>query len=126
VRASFEQRKSSPVGCASFQETGTVRKQCQAYFTLGFALRIQEDISRIPGDVLRRAMSSVHDRLAECKQRNGGHLEDETSGMMCCFFFVLYYVSRPLIHLFLQMLKYVLPYKYNCVMISNAFNFFNT
>jgi len=32
-------------------------------------------------------MSSVHDRLAECEQRNGGHLEDVTSGMMCCFFF---------------------------------------
>jgi len=30
-------------------------------------------------------MSSVHDRLAECEQRNGGHLEDVTSGMM--FFF---------------------------------------
>jgi len=38
-------------------------------------LRIQEEISRIPVDVLRRAMSSVHDRLAECEQRNGGHLE---------------------------------------------------
>ena len=46
VRTSFEQ-KSSPVGCVSFQETVTVRKQCQAYFTLGFALRIQEEISRI-------------------------------------------------------------------------------
>ena len=68
--------KSSPVGCASFQETGTVRKQCQAYITLGLALRIQEEISRIPVDVLLRAMSSVHDRLAECEQRNGGHLED--------------------------------------------------
>jgi len=22
-------------------------------------------------------LSSVHDRLAECEQRNGGHLEDE-------------------------------------------------
>jgi len=35
-------------------------------------------------------MSSVHDRLTECEQRNGGHLEDVTSGMMCCvcvFFF---------------------------------------
>jgi len=32
-------------------------------------------------------MSSVHDRLAECKQRNGGHLEDVTSGMMCCVLF---------------------------------------
>jgi len=31
-------------------------------------------------------MSSVHDRLAECEQRNGGHLEDVTSGMMCFFF----------------------------------------
>ena len=75
------------MGCASFQETGTLRKQCQAYFTLGFALRIQEEISRIPVDVLRRAMSSVHDRLAECEQRNRGHLEDVTSGMMCCAFF---------------------------------------
>ena len=46
----------SPVSCASFKETGTVRKQCQAYFTLGFALRIQEEISRIPVDVLHRAM----------------------------------------------------------------------
>ena len=56
------------------------------YFTLGFALRIQEEISRIPIDVLRRVMSSVHDRLAECEQRNGGHLEDVKSRMMCCFF----------------------------------------
>ena len=39
-------------------------------------LRIQEDISRISVDVLRRAMNSVHDRLVECEQRNGGHLED--------------------------------------------------
>ena len=31
-------------------------------------------------------MSSVHDRLAECEQRNGGHLEDEMSGMICVFF----------------------------------------
>jgi len=29
-------------------------------------------------------MSSVHDRFAECEQRNGGHLEVVTSGMMCC------------------------------------------
>jgi hypothetical protein len=27
-------------------------------------------------DVLHRAMSSVQDRLAECEQCNGGHLED--------------------------------------------------
>ena len=31
-------------------------------------------------------MSSVHDRLAECELRNGGHLEVVTSGMMCCVF----------------------------------------
>jgi len=31
-------------------------------------------------------MTSVHDRLAECVQFNGGHLEDVTSGMMCCVF----------------------------------------
>ena len=39
-------------------------------------IRIQEEISRIPVDVLRTAMSCVHDRLAECERRNGGHLED--------------------------------------------------
>ena len=39
------------------------------------------------------------------------------------FFYVLCYVSRPLIHLFLQMLKYVLPYKRNCLMISNTLIF---
>jgi hypothetical protein len=39
-------------------------------------LWLQEEISRIPVDVLRRAMSSVHERLAECEQRNGGRLED--------------------------------------------------
>ena len=39
-------------------------------------LRIQEEISRIPVDMLCRAMSSVHDRLAEGEQRNGGDLED--------------------------------------------------
>ena len=80
-------------------------------------LRIQEEISRIPVDVKGTAMSSVHDRFAECEQCNGGHLE----GVI--FFYVLCYVSRPLIHLFLQMLKYVLPYKCYCIMISNTFNF---
>jgi len=67
-------------------------------------------------------MSSVHDRLAECEQRNGGHLEDVMSGKMC-FFFVLCFVSRPLTHLFLQILKYVLPHKCNCITISDTFNF---
>jgi len=75
VRVSFEQspRRSA---VRHSKKIGTVRKQCQVYFTLGFALRIQEEISRIPVDVLRRDMSSVDDRLAECEQRNGGHLED--------------------------------------------------
>ena len=71
-------------------------------------------------------MSSAHDRLAECERRNGGHLEDvifRVEWWVVCFF-VLCYVSRPLLHLLLQMLKYVLPYKCNCIMISNTFNFF--
>jgi len=68
-------------------------------------------------------MGSVHDRLAECEQRNGAHPEDVMSGMM--FFFVLCFVLVPLIQLFLQMLKYVLPYKCNSVMISKVFNFFS-
>ena len=33
---------------------------------------------------------------------------------------------KTLIHLFLHMLKYVLHYKCNCIMISKTFNFFNT
>ena len=37
--------------------------------------------------------------------------------------YVLCYITGPLIHLFPQMLKYVLPYKCNCIMISNTFNF---
>jgi len=32
-------------------------------------------------------MSSVHNRFAECEQRNGGHLEDIASGMICCVFY---------------------------------------
>ena len=76
-------------------------------------LRIQEEISRIPVDVLRRAMSSVQDRLAECEQHNGGHLEDVIFRVGWCVFYVLCYVSRPLIHLFLQMLKYVVSPKRN-------------
>ena len=57
------------------------------HFTLVFALRIQEEISETPVDVLRKVMSSVHDRLAECEQHNGEHLEDVTNGMMFCVFF---------------------------------------
>ena len=56
-------------------------------------LRIEEEISRIPIDVLHRAMNSVHDRLAECEQHNGGHLEDviffELNDVLCFFFYVL-------------------------------------
>jgi len=66
-------------------------------------------------------MSSVHDQLAECEQRNGGHLEDVTSGMMGCVFFILCYVLGPLFHLFLQMLKYVLPYKCKCIISNTLF-----
>jgi len=73
----------------------------------------------MPVDVLRGAMSSVHYRLAGCEQRNGGHLED-------VILRVEWSVSRPLIHLFLQMLKYVLPYKCNSIMKSNTFNFLLT
>jgi len=32
-------------------------------------------------------MSSIQDRLAECEQRNAGHLEDLKSGMVCCVLF---------------------------------------
>ena len=38
--------RASPVGCASFQGTGTVRKRCRAYFTLGFALPSVQNSSR--------------------------------------------------------------------------------
>ena len=71
-------------------------------------------------------MSSVHDWLAECEQCNGGHLEGVIFRAEWFFFYVLCYVSRLLIHLFMQMLKYVLPYKCNCIMTSNTFIFFNT
>ena len=33
-------------------------------------------------------MSSVHGRLAECEQRNGGHLEDVIFQVERCFFFL--------------------------------------
>jgi hypothetical protein len=46
--------------------------------------------------------------------------------MCCVFFYVLCYVLGPLIRLFLQILNYVLPYKCNCIMISNTFNFLLT
>ena len=64
------------------KKLGLSESSVRRILQFGFSLRIQEEISRIPVDVLRRAMSSVHDRLAECEQRNGGHLEDLTSGTM--------------------------------------------
>ena len=45
VRASFEQ--SPRRSAVRHSKKRTVREQCQAYFTLGFALRIQEEISRM-------------------------------------------------------------------------------
>ena len=82
VRASFEKVLAGRL-CV-IPRNWDSQKAVSGVFTLGFALRIQQEISRIPVDVLRRSMGSVHDRLAECGQRNGGHLEDVTSGMMCC------------------------------------------
>ena len=88
-------------------------------------MRIQEEISRIPVDVLLRAMRSVHDRLVECEQRNGRHLEDVTCGMMCCFFCSVLCLKTT-DSFISEMLKYALPYKCNCIMISNILIFFNT
>ena len=44
--------------------------------TTGGPTLTQEEISRIPVDMLRRTTSSVHHRIAEREQSNGGHLED--------------------------------------------------
>jgi len=55
---------------------GVVYSAPSPRITQELKLRIQEEISRIPVNVLLRAMSCVHDRLAESEQRNGGHLED--------------------------------------------------
>jgi len=108
VRASFEQspRRSA---VRHSKKLGLSESSVKRILHLDLHCGYRKEISRIPVDVLRRAMSSVHDRL-ECEQRNGGHLEDVTSGMIF-FSSSLCYVSRPLIHLFLQMLQYVLPYK---------------
>ena len=37
------------------------------------------------------AMSSVHDRLAECEQRNGGHLEDVIFRVERCVAFFFFF-----------------------------------
>ena len=82
------------------------------------------------GSVKKSSHHTEHQRcesIIRTKSSPIGCASFQETGMMCCvFFYVLCYVSRPLIHLFLQMLKYVLPYKFNSVMISNTLNFFNT
>ena len=42
--------------------------------------RIQEEIELIPVEMLQRVMSDVRRRLAECVQRNVGHLEEVIFG----------------------------------------------
>jgi hypothetical protein len=42
--------------------------------------RIQQEIKRIPVEVLERVMGDVRKRLAECLERNGGHLNDVIFG----------------------------------------------
>ena len=39
-------------------------------------LRIQEEVERIPLDMLQRVMGDFRKRLEECVRRNGGHLKD--------------------------------------------------
>ena len=65
----------------------------------------------------RAAMSSVHGRLAECEQRNGGHLEDVIFFMFCVTF------QDHCHSLISANAKSVLPYKRNCIMIYNTLNF---
>jgi len=38
--------------------------------------RIQQDVKRIPVEMLQRVMGDVRKRLSECLERNGGHLND--------------------------------------------------
>ena len=51
----------------------TQQADCEHYSWL-YVTRLPGFLKSLP--VLRRAMSSVHGRLAESEQRNGGHLED--------------------------------------------------
>ena len=92
------------------------------------SIRYHDTVAFIKKNVLRRAISSVHDRLAECRQRNEGHLEDVIFRveLYVVFFLCSVLCLKTTDSLFLQMLKYVLPYKCKCIMISNTFNFFNT
>jgi hypothetical protein len=42
--------------------------------------RIQQEFKRIPVEMLQRIMGNVRKRLAECLERNGGHLNDDIFG----------------------------------------------
>jgi len=84
VRASFEQsprqlavRHSKKLGLSE----SSVRCILHLDLHCGYGKRFQESRSHM----LRRAMSSVHNRLAECEQRNRGNMEDVMNGMMCFF-----------------------------------------
>jgi len=41
---------------------------------------IQQEVTRIPVEMLQRVMGDVRKRLTECLQRNGGHLNDVIFG----------------------------------------------
>jgi len=51
--------------------------------------RIQQEVRGIPVEVLQRVIGDVRKRLAECLERNGGHLNDVILGKWdFCFSFI--------------------------------------
>ena len=42
--------------------------------------RIQQEVKRIPAEMLQRVMDDVRKRLTECLERNGGHLNNVIFG----------------------------------------------
>jgi hypothetical protein len=42
--------------------------------------QIQQEVKRIPVEMLQRVMGDVHKRLIECLEQNGGHLNDVIFG----------------------------------------------
>jgi len=42
--------------------------------------RIQQEVKRIPVEMLQRVTGDVRKRLTECLERNGGHLNDDVFG----------------------------------------------
>jgi hypothetical protein len=42
--------------------------------------RIQQEVKRIPVEMLQRVMGDVRERLTACLERNGGHLNDVIFG----------------------------------------------